>query len=121
MDSMYDGFDIGSSPEEIKLETAVNRALERFQNKEFALALPYIKEAIAICEKFGVSIPNLYLMKAFSEMQLGDYSDALNSIDQECIKFPSNARATELKFEIELLYEEELKKKQNSPKYPNSN
>jgi tetratricopeptide (TPR) repeat protein len=110
MNSDFDEFGVDRSPEEIKLETAVNNALECFQNKEFALALPYITEAIDLCESFGVSIPNLYLMKAFSEMQLGRYSDALNSIEQECVYYPNNARAFDLKFEIESRYEEESKK-----------
>lgn len=113
MNSDFDEFGVGRSPEELKLETAVNNALECFQNKEFALALPYIVEAIDLCESFGISIPNLYLMKAFSEMQLGRYFDALNSIEQECVYYPNNARAFDLKFEIETRYQEELKKKQN--------
>lgn len=92
-----------SSKEEILLELAVNSALIHFQEQEFDKALPFIEQAIEICNNFQLSIPNLYLMKSFSEMQIGRFADALESINREIEFFPSNTRAIELRKEIEAL------------------
>lgn len=106
MDFGFDDVNNLSQSEKSKLESSVGKALEHFQRREFNLALPLIIESINLSNKFGISIPNLYLIKAYSEMQLGRYLDALNSINQECTKFPSNYQAFTLKQNIEL----ELKK-----------
>lgn len=104
-----------SQTEKSKLESTVGKALEHFQRREFNLALPLIIESINLTNKLGISIPNLYFIKAYSEMQLGRYLDALNSINQECTKFPNNYQAFTLKQNIEI----ELKK-EHSKDYINS-
>lgn len=97
---------IPSSKEEIMLELAINSALIHFQEMEFEKALPFIEEAIAICNNFQLMIPNLYLMKSYSEMQMGRLDEALESINCEIQFFPSNVRAFELKDQIEALNRE---------------
>lgn len=87
-------------PEEIALENAVSNALKFFEQRDFIKSLPYIAEALEICEKFGVGIPNLYLMRAYAEMVIGEPEKALISIDKEISSFPMNHRATELKMQI---------------------
>lgn len=94
---------IPSSKKEIMLELAINSALIHFQEKEFEKALPFIEEAIALCNNFQLMIPNLYLMKSFSEMQIGRLDEAIESINREIQLFPSNNRAFELKEQIEAL------------------
>jgi len=103
MDEFFQYEDMFKSQDEIALENAVNNAIVHFQNQDFAASLPFIVEAIEICEKFGIGIPNLFLMKAFAEMQTGKLADALNSINMEIAYFPTNTRAYELKSEIEAL------------------
>lgn len=95
--------DLPSSNEEMLLEFTINSALIHFQEKEFDKALPYIEQAIDLCNSFQLMIPNLFLMKSFSEMQIGRYAEALKSINQEIVLFPSNARAFELKNQIEAM------------------
>jgi len=103
MDEFFQYEDMFKSQDEIALENAVNNAIVHFQNQDFAASLPFIVEAIEICERFGIGIPNLFLMKAFAEMQTGKLADALNSINMEIAYFPTNTRAYELKSEIEAL------------------
>ncbi len=88
-------------PEEIALENAVQNALKFFEIRDFATSLPYIIEAIDICERFGIGIPNLYLMRAYAEMETGEPEKALISIEKEINSFPYNTRAFELKEQIE--------------------
>ncbi|ROL58468.1 hypothetical protein D9V84_01700 [Bacteroidetes/Chlorobi group bacterium Naka2016] len=88
-------------PEEIALENAVQNALKFFEIRDFATSLPYIIEAIDICERFGIGIPNLYLMRAYAEMETGEPEKALISIEKEINNFPYNTRAFELKEHIE--------------------
>jgi tetratricopeptide (TPR) repeat protein len=90
------------TPEEIALESAVQNALKYFEARDFQHSLPFIIAAIEICEQFGVGIPNLYLMRAYAEMELGEPELALVSINKEIENFPFNSRAFDLKFEIEL-------------------
>lgn len=102
---MDDFFFEGSTeklPEEIALENAVQNALKFFEVRDFENSLPYIIEAIDICERFGIGIPNLYLMRAFAEMETGEPERALLSINKEINSFPYNTRAFELKEQIEL-------------------
>jgi len=103
MDNFFQYEDMFKSQEEVALENAVNNAIMHFQNQDFAASLPFIVEAIGICERFGIGIPNLFLMKAYAEMQTGKLSDALYSINMEITYFPTNTRAYELKSEIEAL------------------
>ncbi|MGQ9819659.1 MAG: hypothetical protein ACUVQ1_07025 [Candidatus Kapaibacteriales bacterium] len=95
---------IPSSKEEIVLELAINSALIHFQEAEYEKALPFIQQAIEICDNFQLTIPNLYLIKSFSEMQLGRLDEALESINYEIELFPSNERALRLKEQIEDLH-----------------
>ncbi|MGB9771837.1 MAG: hypothetical protein ACPLX7_07655 [Candidatus Kapaibacteriota bacterium] len=90
-------------PEEIALENAVQSALKYFEMRDFQSSLPFIIEAIGICEQFGVGIPNLYLMRAYAEMETGEPEKALISINKEIDNFPYNSRAFELKEQIELI------------------
>lgn len=87
-------------PEEIALENAVSNALIYFEQRDFLKSLPYIAEAIEICEKFGVGIPNLYLIRAYAEMVIGEPEKALISIEKEINSFPGNPRAFELRSHI---------------------
>ncbi|MCX7879899.1 MAG: hypothetical protein N2517_04480 [Ignavibacteria bacterium] len=100
-----DGFFYDNEPyseEANKLEFAVNNAIRFFQNQDFESSIIYIEQAISICEANEISIPNLYLMKAYSELRVGKYSDALTSINTEIQKFPHNTKAYDLKKDIEI-------------------
>ncbi len=89
------------SAEVQRLESAVSSALVCFQNRDFANALPYLREATEICELYDLIIPNLFLIKAYSEMNLGMFEEALVSINIECDRVPENVKALELRRQIE--------------------
>ncbi len=95
-------------PEEIALENAVNSALNFFEQRDFPKSLLFLSEAIEICEKHGVGIPNLYLMRAYAEMETGELENALISINCEIDNFPQNTRAYELKSRIEFLIDKKI-------------
>ncbi len=107
MDEFFQNDDFFKTEEEIALESAVSNAILHFQNRDFQASLPFINEAVEICERNGIGIPNLFLMKAFAEMQIGEIKNALYSINLEIEYFPTNTRAYELKSEIEALNREQ--------------
>ncbi|MCX7909243.1 MAG: hypothetical protein N2560_06990 [Ignavibacteria bacterium] len=92
-------------PEEVSLENAVQKAIFFFEKRDFANSLPYIVDAIEICEKFGIGIPNLYLMRAYAEFEIGEPEKALVSIDKEITNYPFNSRAFEIKEQIQFALE----------------
>lgn len=85
------------------LELVINSALIHFQEKEFEKAFALIEKATEICSNFRLMIPNLYLMKSFSEMQIGRLDESLKSINHELQFSPFNGCPIKLKGQIEVL------------------
>ncbi len=100
MDEFFNWDSEIKSPEVIALENAVTNALNFFAQRDFVNSLPFIAEAIDICERNGIGIPNLFLMQAYAEMETGDLVKALTSIDREILLYPDNYRAIELREHI---------------------
>lgn len=106
-----------SSEEQKEFEKKIEKALEHFQKREFSLALTYLNEAVELSRKLRILIPNLYLTKAYSEMQLGLWPEAFESIEKECQYFPQNPRGLNLKMQIETLYKEKYERTSEMPAF----
>lgn len=108
MDELFNWDSEFKSPEVIALENAVANALNFFAQRDFVSSLPFIAEAIEICERNGIGIPNLFLMQAYAEMETGELAKALYSIEREILLYPDNYRAIELKEQIKSQIEKNL-------------
>lgn len=109
MDELFNWWDPEiKTPEVIALENAVANAINFFGQRDFEKSLPFIAEAIDICEKNGIGIPNLFLMQAYAEMETGELRKALASIDREIYLYPDNYRAIELREHIKNRIEKNL-------------